>query len=279
LPPPTSKETLDPYLGEIADEIAKVLEQIILHTLAGPKHRKIAKRILSSHGQSKKSLARVVAYYNALHLPHNGGGQPLSASQIREKLPAMLQDIDTGDLANALKTPVRFKTLSHLKQKKPELKDDYSDRGGRPSFYRDSTKLVQVVKKFLERPQVQERIDSYLLQSGLLYLYYVWANMRYFILTRQNKAAVENNIELFADMQDNAAKFSEKSKKKEYQRICGLSEDELKTEAATRAEISLQRHKGNHIPFLKEQAAALVFYQMLDDPVERQKILRGLNMS
>lgn len=260
-----SKNTLDPYDGEITDVIAKVIENTIMDVTTGPKAKRSDNRIMSVHGQSKKSLGRVVAHYNALHRPQ---GNARSAGQIRQQLPAMLRDMDQGDLAKVLKTPIFFGTLSHLKQKKPDLNDDYSDTGGRPSFYKDKSLLEKVVKNFLTRPGVQETLDSYLFESGMLYQYYKWSNMRNLVLTRQNNAAVENNIKLFADMQDKYSEFNQKSKREEYQRICRLSEEELETEAAKKAEISLKRHKGNHISFVKEQAAALVFRKIFENHID-----------
>ena len=85
------------------------------------------------------------------------------------------------------------------------------------------------------------------------------------MLIREDNVAAEANVQLFSDILKEDVLFKNESKREEYRRVCSLSEAELENEAARRADVAMERHRGNYIPYLKEMAAVLAFLKLLKE--------------
>ena len=113
-------------------------------------------------------------------------------SDIRKRLPKNLQSIQDADLSRILKSTVRTNILSETEEvnrRRPghPSRDDNSNNSisGPKSFY-EYPYFQKILEQVLFKAESRNLIYNYLLESGLLYVYYVAQGLKAYYIEKQN---------------------------------------------------------------------------------------------
>ena len=211
-----------------------------------------AKALCGAHRQSIKSKTRTaVLDYYIINEERHYVKEP---RHILQMLPTNLQNIDGSDFTDILQQFCRTFFLQNTRDKPREKRgrpEEWTyvetDFGGKYSSYRSADEYLEPVLRALKIPEIGRIIDELLLENGLLYRYQKYVCEILYNLIRICEE--EKFWSVVKDFRYVKAELSQKSPKvieTFLNKIKGLHESDVQSEAEKATQTSLNRHKNSN---------------------------------
>ena len=130
-----------------------------------------------SHYQTKPLVHTFVILHIHDMIKENSNIRP---SYIRKRLPESFQNIQDADLSRILKstllTNMLSKTEEEVNRRRPghPFNNDNNDNSmSNPTSFYGYSNYQKILEQVLSKPEARNKLYSYLLESGLLYMYHV----------------------------------------------------------------------------------------------------------
>jgi hypothetical protein len=153
-----------------------------------------------SHYQTKPLVHTFVILHIHDMIKENSNIRP---SYIRKRLPESFQNIQDADLSRILKSTLRTNMLSKTEEEvnrrrpgHPFNNDNNDNSMSNPTSFYGYSNYQKILEQVLSKPEARNKLYSYLLESGLLYMYHVTQGMKAYYIEKENdKVAAWNLIQ------------------------------------------------------------------------------------